>query len=67
MYVLISFVVSRLSFVLVTDLMRKKKKEKKITVLSRLPGIDFRSFEFDLLIPQTAQHVSVVETVKTPN
>ena len=31
MYVLISFVVSRLSFVLVTDLMRKKRKgEKKL-------------------------------------
>ena len=34
MYVLISFVVSRLSFVLVTDLMRKKKKKKNYSAQS---------------------------------
>lgn len=59
MCVLISFVVSLLSFVLVADLM--KKKELRVHCQR---GIDFRSLRFDLCIPRITQHVSVVEIVK---
>lgn len=58
MCVLISFVVSLLSFVLVLDLTKKNDG------VHCLRGIDFRSLRFDLCIPQITQHVSVVEIVK---
>ncbi len=60
MCVLISFVVSLLSFVLVADLIKKKKNHG----VHYLRGIDFRSLRFDLCIPQITQHVSAVEIVK---
>lgn len=59
MYVLISFVVSLLSFVMVADLMKKKNYSAH-----RRRGIDFRSFGFDLCIPRITLHASVVEIVK---
>lgn len=58
-YMLISFIVFLLSFVLVTDLMKKKKSNVHCVC-----GIDLRSFRFDLSIPQVTQHVSVVEILK---
>lgn len=58
-YMLISFVVFLLRFVLVTDLMKKKIKNIRC-----LYGTDLRSFRFDLSIPQVTWHVSVVEIQK---